>query len=198
MTSVINSNSAATNYAALFSGSQVPNWLADTYTAIQNEANQGGLLGMLQNAGGDGSVSSFLGQSSTTANNFALISQNSVTNASSLIAQIASQNLKERDAKKLQDVIKALTASQQMIQPHNTLDDFIYFPDGTTIDTNNNIMTKPDGTQYDTTTGAKYVDPASIIQMANGAYLNTQTNIMTMADGTQIDTVTGLKISVTA
>ena len=59
-------------------------------------------------------------------------------------------------------------------------------------------MTMPDGTQYDTTTGAKYVDPASIIQMANGAYLNTKTNILTMADGTQIDTVTGLKVSATA
>ena len=56
----------------------------------------------------------------------------------------------------------------------------------------------PDGTQYDTTTGAKYVDPASIIQMGNGAYLNTKTNILTMSDGTQIDTVTGLKVSPTA
>ena len=82
-----------------------------------------------------------------------------------------------------------------MVQPKNVLDPFIYFPDGSTIDTNSNIMTMPDGTQYDTTTGAKYVDPASIIQMANGAYLNTKTNILTMPDGTQIDTVTGLKVS---
>jgi hypothetical protein len=56
----------------------------------------------------------------------------------------------------------------------------------------------PDGAQYDATTGAKYVDPASIIQLANGAYLNTKSNILTLPDGTQIDTVTGLKISVTA
>ena len=78
------------------------------------------------------------------------------------------------------------------------LDPFIYFPDGTSIDTAKNILTMPNGTQYDTTTGAKYVDPASIIQMANGAYLNTKTNILTMADESQIDTVTGLKVSVTA
>ncbi len=48
------------------------------------------------------------------------------------------------------------------------------------------------------TTGAKYVDPADVIQMANGAYLNTKTNILTLGDGTQIDTVTGLKVSTTA
>ena len=58
-------------------------------------------------------------------------------------------------------------------------------------------MTMPNGTQYDTTTGAKYVDSASIIQMANGAYLNTKSNTLTMPDGTQIDTMTGLKVSVT-
>jgi hypothetical protein len=59
-------------------------------------------------------------------------------------------------------------------------------------------MTRPDGTQYDTTTGAKYVDPTFIIQMANGAYLDTKNNILTLGDGTQIDTVTGLKVSTTA
>ena len=59
-------------------------------------------------------------------------------------------------------------------------------------------MTMPDGTQYDTTTGAKYVDPASIIQMGDGAFLNTKTNVLTLADGTQIDTVTGLKVTATA
>ncbi len=114
------------------------------------------------------------------------------------IAQIAATNLQQANAKKLQDALDQLAAQQQMVQPKNMLDPFIYFPDGSTIDTNNNILTMPDGTQYDTTTGAKYVDPASIIQMANGAYLNTKTNILTMSDGTQIDTVTGLKVSVTA
>ena len=52
--------------------------------AIQNSANTGGILGALGSTG-DGSVSSFLGQSSASANNFALISQNSVTNASSFL-----------------------------------------------------------------------------------------------------------------
>ena len=84
------------------------------------------------------------------------------------------------------------------MQPKNVLDPTIFLSNGATIDTNSNIMTMADGTQYDTTTGAKYVDPASIIQMANGAYLDTKNNILTLADGTKIDTVTGLKISTTA
>jgi hypothetical protein len=174
------------------------NWLADTYTAIQNANNAGGLLGMLRDSGGDGSVDTFLGLSSTNANNFALISQNSVVNASSLVAQMASQNLEKENAKKLQDVMNSLAATQKMVQPKNTLDPVIYFADGSTIDTNSNIMTMANGTQYDTTTGAKYVDPVSIIQMANGAYLDTKNNILTMSDGTRIDTVTGLIVSTTA
>jgi hypothetical protein len=174
------------------------NWIADTITAIKNEQNEGGLLGMLDNAGGDGSINSFLGQSSNTANAFATISQTSITNAGSLIAQIASSNQQQAAAQKLQASLDQSTAQQQMVQPKSMLDPFIYFPDGSTIDTVNNIMTMPDGTQYDTTTGAKYVDPASIQQLGNGAYLNTKTNIMTMADGTQIDTITGLAVSSTA
>jgi hypothetical protein len=199
MTSVISSAAVGSgSYASLFSTSPTSNWIADTITAIQNEQNQGGLLGMLQNAGGDGSINSFLGQSSNTANALATISQTSVTNASSLFAQMASQNIQQTNAKKLQDAMDQLSAQQQMVPVKNVLDPVMYFPNGSTLDTTSNILTMPDGTQYDTTTGAKYVDPASIIQMANGAYLNTQSNILTMPDGTQIDTVTGLKVSVTA
>ena len=85
-----------------------------------------------------------------------------------------------------------------MVQAKNVLDPFIYFQDGSSIDTNSNILTMANGTQIDTTTGLKVVDTSSIMQLANGAYLNTATNILTMADGTQIDTVTGLTVSVTA
>jgi hypothetical protein len=198
MTSVIGSATVGISYASLFSTSATSNWIADTMTAIQNQQNEGGLLGMLDNAGGDGSISSFLGQSSNNANALATISQTSVTNAGTLFAQIAATKQQQANAKKLQDSLDQAAAQQQMVQPKNTLDPFIYFPDGTTIDTTKNILTMPDGTQYDTTTGAKYVDPASIMQLANGAYLNTKTNIMTMADGTQIDAVTGLKVSATA
>lgn len=197
MTSVV--SSSAINYSSLFAGSAVPNWLADTFTAIQNQANEGGLLGMLDSAGSsDGSINSFLGSSANTANSFALISQSSVTNASSLFAQMAVQNAQQQNNKKLQEAADALSASQQMVQPKNVLDPIIFFADGSTLDTNNNVMTLSNGTQIDTTTGTKIIDSASIIQMANGAYLDTKNNILTMPDGTEIDTVTGLKISVTA
>jgi hypothetical protein len=186
------------NYTQLFAQSAMPNWLAPTITAIKNQANEGGLLGMLDSAGGDGSIGSFLSKSSATAGSFAAISQNSVSNASSLIAQIASQHIQDANAKKLQDALASLSATQQMVQAKNVLDPVIYFQDGSTIDTNSNILTMANGTQIDTTTGLKVVDTSSIMQLANGAYLNTATNILTMADGTQIDTVTGLTVSVTA
>lgn len=193
MTSTIGASSSSGG------SSKATNWIADTITAIKNNQNQGGLLGMLQNATtSDGSINSFLGQSSNTANAFATISQTSLTNASSLYAQMAATNMQQANAKKLQDALNQLTAKQQEVQPKNTLDPVIYFPDGSTIDTTSNILTETDGTQYDITTGLKYVDPASIVQLGNGAYLNTSTNIMTMADGTQIDTVTGLIVSKTA
>jgi hypothetical protein len=196
MTSAVSLSSP--NYTSLFAGSAVPNWLASTITAIQNQANEGGLLGMLDSASGDGSINSFLGQSAKTAGNFALISQNNVASSSSLYAQIASQNLQDQDAKKLQDALSELSATQQQVQPQNVLDPVIYFPDGSTIDTNSNILTMANGTQIDTTTGLKVVDTSSLIQMANGSYLDTKNNILTMPDGTEIDTVTGLKISLTA
>jgi PhoPQ-activated pathogenicity-related protein len=178
------------------SSSSSSNWIASTITAIQSEQNEGGLLGMLSNAASnDGSINSFLSQSSDTANFLATISQTSITNAGSLAAQIAASNQQQAATQKLQDSLNQATEQQQMVQPKSMLDPVIYFPDGSTIDTVNNIMTMPDGTQYDTTTGAKYVDPASIQQLGNGAYLNTSTNIMTLADGTQIDTVTGLTVS---
>jgi hypothetical protein len=198
MTSVVSSSSASSYYAALFSAGTASNWLADAFTAIQNQKNQGGIFGMLQNAGGDGSINSFLGQSATAANQLALISQNGVTNAGSLYAQIAAQTIKDRNDKITQDALDALARTQQAVLPKNVLDPVIYMPDGTTIDTTSNIMTRPDGKQYDVTTGTRYFDPASIIQLANGAYLDTKNNILTMADGTQIDTITGLKVSTTA
>lgn len=134
---------ATSVYGPLFPASS--DWLKDTYTAIQNDNNAGGLLGMLRSAGSnDGSLSSFLSSSASTANNFALISQNTVTNASSLVAQIASQNQKTADTKKLQDALASLSASQQAVAPKNVLDPIIFFDDGSTIDTNSNILTMAD------------------------------------------------------
>jgi hypothetical protein len=183
-------------YGQLFAASS--NWLADAYTSIQNDNNAGGLLGMLRDARAGNDIKSFLSKSSSTANAFALISQNNITGAGSLAAQIATQNKQQADAQKLQDSLAALSETQQQVQRKNVLDPVIYFQDGSTIDTNSNILTMADGAQIDTTTGTKVIDTSSLIQMANGAYLDTKNNILTMPDGSQIDTVTGLKISVTA
>lgn len=188
---------ATSVYGPLFPASS--DWLADTYTAIQNSKNSGGLLGMLESArGSDGTLKSSLQSSVKAANAFALISQNTVTGAGSLYAQIAAQRQEEADAKKLEEALADLAASKQMIQPENVLDPIIFFDDGSTIDTNSNILTLKDGTQIDITTGLKVIDSASIMQLANGAYLDTKNNILTLPDGTQIDIVTGLQISVTA
>ena len=190
MTLVIAGSSAA----SIFSTGGAANWMSDAMTAIQNQQNEGGLLGMLQNSGGDGSISSFLSASSNLAGNLATISQSNVTSAGSLFAQMAASNQQKQQAQKLQQSLDQLSAQQQIVQPKNVLDPIIYFPNGSTIDTTSNIMTMPDGTQYDITTGLKYTDPNSIMQIAGGASLNTSTNILTIADGTQIDTVTGLKV----
>ena len=198
---MVNPTSAYINptsvYGPLFPASS--DWVADTYTAIQNSNSSGGLLGMLDNArGNDGSLSSFVGANASAANSFALISQNNASSAGSFYAQMASQRQKEADAKKLQDALAALSTSKQAVQPENVLDPFIYFNDGSVIDTNSNILTTKDGKQIDITTGLEVIDTSSFMQLANGAYLDTKNNILTLPDGTKIDTVTGLKISTTA
>ena len=169
------------------------NWIGDTMTAIQLSQNQAGLLGTLQDM-----ASGTLGDISSSANSFATIAQTSTTNAGAFYAQLASQAIKKRQSEALQKSLEDLQRTQNNVTAQNVLDPIVFLPGGAIIDTNNNIMTMPDGTKYDTVTGARYVDPASVIQLANGAYLDTQNNILTMPDGTRIDTVTGLTISTTA
>jgi len=171
-------------------------WLANAFTSIKNSQNQGGILGALQDAGSnDGSVGSFLSQSSAFSNSFALITSNNTSSASSFYAQIASQNDQKRQQDALQKALEGLQQTQSMVQPANTLDPFIYFPNGSYLDTNSNILTLEDGSQIDTTTGLAYVDPASLVDLGGGSTLNTNTNVITLADGTKIDGTTGIKVS---
>ncbi len=121
------SASPITQASIFLAADSASSWLNGALSSIQNQSNLGGLLGMLQNSGGDGSISSFLGSSGKTANQFALISQSSVTNTSSLVAQIAAQNAQQAGQKQLQDSIDALSATQQMVQPTNVLDPTIFF-----------------------------------------------------------------------
>src|SRR4029079_14613344 len=112
---------ATSVYGPLFPASS--DWLADTYTAIQNSKTSGGRLGLLDNApGNDGSVKSFVQSSTSAANAFALIAQNTVSSAGSLYAQMASQRANEADAKKLQEALDAMSASQQMVQTEHKVE----------------------------------------------------------------------------
>lgn len=193
----INASTAA-YYNSLSTSSKGPDWIANTITAIKNSRNSAGILGALANSGSAGSLSSFLGRSTAFANNFATIAQTNVTNYGSYYAQLASANERERANAKVKEALEALSASQNKVKPKNTLPSFLYIGDGTSLDTDNGILTRSDGTQIDITTGVEIVDPANIIQMGNGSYLNTQTNILTLSDGTKIDTITGLKVDTTA
>jgi len=174
--------------------SSQPNWLADTMTSIKNSQNPGGLLGMLQNAG-NGSLSSFLSATSAFANNMATIAQSNVSNSSSFYAQLASQALQKRSDQQMQRMLAELQRQHTMVKPKNVLDTNIYFANGSSLNTDTNVLTLSDGSKIDAITGTKVIDPAYMIQMPNGGYLDTKNNILTMPDGTQFDTVTGLKLS---
>ncbi len=192
------SASTAAYYNSLSSSARGPDWLASTVTSIKNSAHPAGILGALANSGNSGTISSFLGQSSAFANNFATIVQSNVTNNGSFYAQVASANQKKAADSRLKKALDALNAAQQQVKPHNTLPSFIYIGDGASLDTDKGILTRKDGTQIDITTGAEIIDPTNLIQLGNGSYLNTQTNILTLSDGTKIDTVTGLKVDTSA
>jgi hypothetical protein len=195
MSSII--SASVISSGSIFSSEQTPSWMTNAITAEQSNANPAGILGALQNIG-DGSVNSAIQASTNIADNLATIAQNSVTGTSSFYTQIAAQNQSDQANKKLQQALDSLNKQQQMVSQKNTLPPVIYFSNGSSLDTNSHIMTMTDGTQYDVTTGAKYINPADIVEMANGAYLNTSTHIMTLSDGTQINTITGLKVTTTA
>lgn len=170
------------------------NWLADTWVAIQN-SDRGGLVGALDGARkSDGSIKYFLDASSQAGDTLALIAQNNSSAAATLAAQLGAQRIQNEIADKLAEAsdIAPPAPPKQLLEP------FIYYDNGSSLDTQSNVLTRSDGTQIDITTGAEVIDPASIITMANGAYLNTKTNILTLPDGTRIDTVTGLIVSTSA
>lgn len=187
-------SSASSVSSSLLSSAPKSDWISDTMTAIKNSQNQGGLIGMLDNAS-DGSVSSFISATTAFANNLATIAQSNVTNSSSFYAQLASQALQKRNDEQMQRVSEELQRQQNMVKPKNVLDTYIYFDNGSTLNTDTNVLTLMDGTQIDAVTGAKVIDPAFVIQMPNGGWLDTKNNILTSPDGTQYDTVTGLKLS---
>jgi hypothetical protein len=181
---------AVTNIAS----STASNWLKEAQESIAASESPGGLLGALQNAKNPGSLKQFLDNSQNTATALAQINSSTAQSQNTLTMQMADAAAQKRQ-NELQALQQKMNPQQTNFNPPTELDSFIYFEDGTSIDTVNNIMTMANGTQIDTTTGLTYIDPKSIVSMANGAYLDTKNNILTMADGTKIDTVTGLKIT---
>lgn len=176
------------------------NWLAGALEDIRNSQLVGGMMGALGTAAKSkpGSISSFLNNNSTLSTQFALINQNSTVSATTLALQMGDAVKQAAADAKMKKAIEDFSAASHAVQPKNVLDPVIYFEDGSTLDTNANILTNSKGKKFDALTGRPYTDPAAIIQMANGAYLDTMNNILTMPDGSQIDTITGLVISVTA
>jgi hypothetical protein len=174
--------------------STAPNWLKEAQDAIEASKNSGGMLGALQDSRYPGSIKNFLSKSQNSMANFALIVQGSTTSATQLALQMADAANQKRAAEK-QAQLQKFNAVPVNYNPPRELDQFIYFDDGSSIDTVNNILTRSDGSQIDTTTGTSIIDSASIINLANGAYIDTKNNIMTLVDGTKIDTLSGLKIT---
>jgi hypothetical protein len=159
------------------------------------------MMGALQTAtaGPDGSIKSFLATSQSNADAFASIAQSSVQAAGQFYAQLAAtegqQAAEDRQAK---EAALLNPPAQTNYTPPRQLDPVVYYDDGSSLDTTSNIMTLSNGSQVDITTGLPYIDPKSIIEMANGAYLDTTNNILHEADGTQVDATTGLKVSTSA
>ncbi|MBV9261334.1 MAG: hypothetical protein JO205_08175 [Pseudolabrys sp.] len=176
--------------------SNTANWLATAVVNMQNQSD-GALVGSLSIAAKNqpGSIATFLANSSANANNLLNVASSAVTSATQLAIQQGDAVAKQRQQNALDKALADLQSTQNAIVPKDVLDPTIYFNDGSTLDTTNNIFTRADGSQYDATTGAPYVNPADIVQLANGAYLNTASNVMTMPDGTQIDMITGLNVN---
>ena len=154
------------------------------------------MLGALGSAAkGVGTIKSFLANSQNSAAGLALISSSTAQASLNLITQIGAEAAQKRAADKLAAQLKQ-NAQPTNFTPSEGLPAVVYFDDGSTLDTVNNIITMVNGKKIDATTGQIYIEPGSIIQMANGAYLDTKNNILTLSDGTKINTITGLIITV--
>lgn len=177
--------------------STAPNWLKEAQESLVAAANPGGMMGGLQAAakGGNGSIKSYLASSQNSAASLAMISSSTAQASFDLINQMAAEAASKRTAERFAMQAK-LNQQPANYTPGEPLAPTIYFDDGSTLDTVNNILTMVDGKQIDTVTGQEYIAPGSLIQMANGAYLDTKKNILTLPDGTKINTVTGLVITV--
>lgn len=171
---------------------QSSGWLSDAFNSIDSSMSSDGIMGALQNSSNStGSVRSAIQNNAIGANALMTISSSTTQAMFDLTFKQAQAALDKRAQLQLG---RALALQQTQPKVEAKLDPMIFFENGSTLDTVNNILTLNDGSQLDATTGLEYVAPESLVQFGNGSYLNTKTNVMTMSDGTRIDTVTGLKI----
>ena len=132
-----------------------PNWLKEAQESLVAAANPGGLLGTLQDARKvSGSIKSFLAKSQNQAANLALISSSTAQASVNLIGQMASAAQEKRLADQFA-LQQKLNPKPVNYNPPTTLDPFLYFKDGSYLDTENNILTMSDGTKIDTVSGLK-------------------------------------------
>ena len=171
-------------------------WISTVWDAGMTATEGSGIMGALQGSKKYplGSAKALLANSANNALALATISQTGVTNLTTLAMQAGDLAAQKHAQEKVAVLAKGTTPPP----PPVTLDPVIYFDDGSTLDTVNNIITTVNGKKINAITGADWVDPASIINLANGSYLDTANNILTLSDGTKIDIVTGLIVSVTA
>jgi len=174
--------------------STAPNWLKEAQESIAATENPGGLMGMLQDSRATASIKNFLIKSQSTANAMQLINSSTAQSMATLTLQRSDAAQQKLQQEKVAMLMK-MNPQHSNFNPAKELDSFIYFQDGSSIDTVSNILTMSNGTQIDTVTGLQVIDTSQMISMANGAYLDTKNSILHMADGTQIDTVTGLKVT---
>jgi hypothetical protein len=170
-------------------------WISSAWNVSSPGA---GIMGALQSSSTNkyppGSLKAYINNNSVAANALATITSGGTTDLTTLAMQagdLAYEKLQQERAKLF---AKFVTPPP----PPVTLDPFIYFDDGSTLDTVNNVITMVSGKKINAVTGADWVDPASIVNLANGSYIDTANNIMYMPDGSKIDTVTGLVISTSA
>ena len=173
-------------------------WISTIWAAGNTATESSGMLGALQGASSrqhsPGSIGSHLASSANNSAALASIAQTSVTNVTALMIQAGDLALQKRMQDRLAEASKH---NVPMLPAAPLRDSTIYFENGSVLDTVKNVLTLADGKKIDAITGADWVDPASIVNLANGSYLDTANNILTLPDGTKIDTVTGLIISVT-
>lgn len=170
-------------------------WISTVWDAASGQSS--GMMGALQGSKKYrlGSLKGYLASQASGAVALSTIAQTGVTDRTTLAMQ-------QNDAAMMKRVAERMALQKKMNPPSPPpppkLDSMIYFKDGSTLDTVNNVITMVNGKKIDAITGTDWIDPKSIVNLANGSYLNTATNILTLPNGTKIDTVTGLVISTTA